>query len=128
MARKANGTAGLFHAVSGAPIGWMERYWAPTLVVSTAGAYAARCRRCCAVHLLKGYLLTAELADISSMAFLPLDRHYRHERREILDVRDAFKNAGIKGATEFVCDANITSDAIVLWVGVRSPDEMGTFS
>ena len=62
------------------------------------------------------------------MAFLPLDRHYRHERREILDVRDAFKNAGIKGAAEFVCDANITSDAIVLWAGVRSLDEMGTFS
>jgi hypothetical protein len=49
---------------------------------------------------------------------------FGHERKEILDVRDAFKNAGIKGADRIVCDPSITSDTIVLWVGVKSPDEM----
>jgi hypothetical protein len=53
---------------------------------------------------------------------------FGHESKDILDVRDAFKNAGIKGSSGFVCDPSITSDAIVLWVGVKSPDEIASFS
>jgi hypothetical protein len=45
---------------------------------------------------------------------------------ETTDVRDAMVNAGIKGAKFFVVDPSVKTGVIVLWVGVRSPDEIRT--
>jgi hypothetical protein len=48
---------------------------------------------------------------------------FNHARSKITEIRDAFRDAGIKGADGFVCDPSVGPDAIVLWVGTKSPND-----